>query len=111
MRCNDNSFVFNRMFGYNPALYDIRTKDWYWDKINPRAATCYKKFDHDHFECIQPLRSDNDIITIIKDDGIIIPRESCSISSSFRGYCEIDTTVVYSCNVEKVKYFVNPSFN
>ena len=27
MRTNDNSFVFNRMLGYNTVFYDINTKD------------------------------------------------------------------------------------
>ena len=39
MRCNDNVFVFNRMLGYNTAFFDYDTQDWYWDEVNPNAAT------------------------------------------------------------------------
>ena len=55
MRCNDNTFVFNRILGYNTAFYDLATKDWYWDEVDSKAATCYIKYRKLHFEYIQPL--------------------------------------------------------
>ena len=64
-RCNDNVFVFNIMLSYNTEFYDIRTKDWYRDKISIREATCYIKFSEDHFEYIQHLPPDNKDMTVI----------------------------------------------
>ena len=69
------------MLGYNTVFYDIRTKHWYWDEINQRVATRYIKLSDAHFEYIQPLRPDNDDMTIIKDDKIIIPRGKVFLSS------------------------------
>ena len=73
MRCNDNAFLFNRILGYNTEFYDIRAKYWYWDETNPRAATYYIKFGTDRLEYVQPFRPNNDDMTVIKDDEIIIP--------------------------------------
>ena len=88
IRCNDNAFVLNRMVGYDTTFYGVCIKHQYWDEINPRAATCYIKFGAAHFEYIQPLRPDNDDVSVIKDDEMIIPiGKRFFISSSFGGYC------------------------
>ena len=68
MRCNGNVLVFNRMLGYNTAFYDVDTKDWYQDEVNPQAATCYIKFGEQHFEYIQPLRPYNTSFFLKKDN-------------------------------------------
>ena len=52
MRFNDNAFLFYIMLGYNKAFYCEDTEQWYWDEVNPLAATCFIKFKHEHFENI-----------------------------------------------------------
>ena len=45
------------------------------DEIHPRVTTCYVKFGATPFEYIQSFRPENDDMTVIKDDEIIIPSE------------------------------------
>ena len=74
MRCNDNAFDFNVMLGYNTVFFDNDTKDWYWNEVNPNAATCYIQFGNKHFDYIQLLRHYDDSIRSIKDNEIIVKR-------------------------------------
>ena len=112
MRCNDNTFVFNRILGYNTAFYDVDTKHWYWNEVNFQAATCYIKFGEKCYDYIQPLRPHTDLLDTINnkeqilplypinDNEIILPiAKVFSISSSFRGYCQTYHPVVHLCNV------------
>ena len=71
LRFNDNAFVFNRMLGYNIAFYCEYTEQWYWDEVNPLAATCFIKFKHEHFEYIQPLRRHNGSDPIDKEEQVL----------------------------------------
>ena len=52
----------------------MKNKSWYWDEVNPNAATCYIQFGNKHFDYIQPLRPYDDIIHSIKDNEIIVKR-------------------------------------
>ena len=40
-RTNDNAFIFNRILGYNTALYDDIDNIWQFYRINDLSATCY----------------------------------------------------------------------
>ena len=56
---NDNAFVFNRMLGYNTAIYDEVDKKWQFDRINDSSATCFIKFNDNHFAYLQPIAIKN----------------------------------------------------
>ena len=71
MCCNDNTFGFNRMLGYNTVFYDNDTDDWYCDEVNQKQQHVISS---SHFEYIQPIHPDNDDNIITKDNEIIIPR-------------------------------------
>jgi len=65
MRYNDNSFVFNRILGYNTVFYDLDIRHWYWDEVNSQIATYYFY--------IQPLRPHTVSLDPINDKWLIIP--------------------------------------
>ena len=74
-RTNDNSFVFNRMLGYNTALHDNTHNKWEFDRVNDLSATCYIKHDMNHLTYLQPLSShQEEEFCEKKDDELIIPR-------------------------------------
>ena len=74
-RTNDNSFVFNRMLGYNTALYDNKHNKWEFDRVNNLSATCYIKHNMNHFTYLQPLSSHQEEVFLVKkDDELLLPR-------------------------------------
>ena len=70
---------FNRMLGYNTAFYDLDTMNWYWEEVNSKSATCYIKYQKNHFEYIQPLSPHQlldpgiDSFVPIKNIEVVIP--------------------------------------
>ena len=38
---NDNTFVFNRILGYNAALFDDVDNKYQCDRVNDVSTTCY----------------------------------------------------------------------
>ena len=71
---NDNAFVFNRILGYNTALYDNKHNKWEFDRVNDLPATCYSKHDMNNFTYLQSLSShqEEDFFEK-KDDEVILP--------------------------------------
>ena len=88
---NDNAFVFSRMLGCNTAIYDEGDKKWQFDQVNDSSASCFIKFNDNHFTYLQPIANSNDkdveknsnqykIIDLVEDDHIII--EDSNVYSS-----------------------------
>ena len=72
-RTNDNTFVFNRILGYNTVLYDDVEQKWQFDRVNYFSATCYIKYSKNHYSYIQPVANHNEKNFIYTyKDGIII---------------------------------------
>ena len=59
-----------------PLFFYYTNRNWYWDEVNPFAATCYIQFGNKHFEYLQPLRPHNGDISPIKDNEIFIEKSS-----------------------------------
>ena len=49
----DNTFIFNRMLGYNTAFYNDVDKKWQWDRVNDLSATYYIKYSTHRYSYIQ----------------------------------------------------------
>ena len=88
---NDNAFVFNRMLGCNTAIYDEVDKKWQIDRVNDSSATCFVKFNDNHFTYLQPIviskdkdvdknLNNHEILDLVEDDHIII--EESNVYSS-----------------------------
>ena len=70
-RLNDNAFVFNRMLGYNTAIFDEVDNKWQHDRVNDQAETCYIKYKDKHFTYLQPVANIEDI-----DFDVILPHHT-----------------------------------
>jgi len=88
---NDNAFVFSRMLGCYTEIYDEGDKKRQFDRVNDSSATCFIKFNDNHFTYVQPIANSNDkdvdknsnqykIIDLVEDDHIII--EESNVYSS-----------------------------
>ena len=88
---NDNVFVFNRMLCCNTAIYDEVDKKWQFDRVNDSSATCFIKFNVNHFTYLQPIAiskdkdidkklNNHEIVDLVEDDHFII--EESNVYSS-----------------------------
>ena len=88
---NDNAFVFNRMLGYNTAIYDEVDKKWQFDRVNDSSATRFIKFYDNHFTYLQPIDisidkdvdenlNNPEIVDLVEVDHVII--EESNVYSS-----------------------------
>ena len=76
-RTNDNTFIFNRMLGYNTALYDDIDDKLQFERVNYLSATCYIKYSKHHYTDIQPLANHTeDYFFSSEKDECIVPRSN-----------------------------------
>ena len=73
------------------AIYDEVDKKWQFDRVNDSSATCFIKFNDNHFTYLQPIAisidkdvdknlNNPEIVDLVKDDHFII--EESNVYSS-----------------------------
>ena len=69
------------MLGYNTAIYYDVDKKWQLDRVNDSSATCFIKYNDNHFTYLQPIANSKDKDVDLVEANHIIIEESNVYSS------------------------------